>query len=174
MTFRNSPQLLTALTLAGAVLLAPTAARAQNAGPFVIYDGPLLMNVFPNPCTNEMVTVDGRMVVSIYERTSGSIVHTTFRVVMKGQGSTTDPIHPKKYVLNDEELIEVNAAVVGTSETTQILNHGFIRQGETTDTVGAGIMLGAGDDFRQKTTFHATIVNGTPTAFVDNAEMKCM
>ena len=174
MALRNSPQrFLPAVAIAAAVLLTPMPAAAQ-IGPLVLYNGPLPTPIVDNPCVvGETVTVTGRMTTTAYARFEGSNVHSTFRVVIKAQGTTNDPLNPnpKKYIINQEELIELNSPMDATFETTHVLNAGYIKQAET---LGDNIALGGGDDFMQKIRSHLTVSHGVPTAVVDSFEMKCM
>src|SRR5207247_524110 len=119
------------LAIAGLVILlimlaAPTRAFAQ---PLVVYDGPFVMTI-PGPCVStDVITLTGRMVMTFYgpliRQPDGSGgMHTTFRTVVKAQGANNDPINPKKYVMNDEEVTDFNAPSGGTIDQTQVINQG--------------------------------------------------
>jgi hypothetical protein len=167
MTLGNSPhRFLAGLAIVAAVILTPTAARAQG-GPIVVIDLPFT-DVMENPCIpGEMVTVTGRTLATVYERIDGDNTHLTLRIIVKGQGNVL--VTAKKYLLNDEDILETNSPMLGSLEVTKVINSGFIRQGETF----GDVPLGSGDDFMSKTTFHLTIANGVPTAEVMRGQPKC-
>ena len=153
------------------MLAVPTRALAQ---PAVLYDGPFVFGPAPAPCVaTDVITLTGRMVITFYARTDGSSgTHFTFRIVTKAQGSSADPLNPKKYVMNDEEVTDTNIPSGGSYENTQLINQGIIRQGET---IGDNIPLGSGDDFMAKTTIHMTVsASGIPAAMVNDIRFACM
>jgi len=149
-------------------MASPKMANAQG-GPLVV-DTPMSM-VLQSPCiAGEFISLNGRVTIAIYTRTNGTTTHFTFRTITKMQGTTVDPLNPKKYVLNDEDVQEFNQ--VGATEATQEINQVLIRQGEAPGDINLG---GFGDDFKSKTKVHFTInALGTPTASVNDITFSCM
>lgn len=144
--------------------LAPGVANAQG-GPTIL-EFPVAA-AFPSPCiAGEVVSLSGRFVTAFYLR----LTHATTRTIIKMDGTNLDPLNPKKYVSNDEDLFEMN--MVGATETTREVNSVLVRQAEAPGTINLG---GFGDDFKMKTKFHFTTnANGTPTASVDSITFSCM
>src|SRR5437764_3586340 len=149
---------ITLLIFGGFVLLitmfaAPTRALAQATQ---LPSIPFAMAGNLNPCmATDTITLSGKIDIVFYSRADGSGgTHFTFRVITKAQGSTADPFNPKKYVLNDENVLDFNTPSSGSIDQTQVINHALIRQGETT---GDNISIGTGDDFMEKTTIHFTV-----------------
>jgi len=173
---RTVGRLITLLIFGGFVLLltafaAPTRALAQATQ---LPSIPFMMAGNLNQCeSSDMITLSGQIDIFVYTRSDGSGgTHFTFRVITKAQGSTADPLNPKKYVLNDENVLDFNAPSGGSYDQTLVINHAMIRQGETT---GDNISLGTGDDFMEKTTIHFTVnANGTTTATVTDLRSACM
>ena len=165
-------RIMLVLVALGAILLGMASPQTAYAEPVVLYDGPFA-DVVQNPCiSGEMVSLSGRQIMTMYARPDGSGgMHFTFRTTTKMQGTTADLLNPKKYVLNDENVTEANVPSSNTQELTQIINHGLIRQAETT---GDNIFLGSGDDFMLKSTLHITFSNFVPFVTIDNGHTGCM
>jgi hypothetical protein len=159
------------LVALGATLLgmaSPKIAFAQG-GPTVV-DTPMAM-VIPSPCiAGEFISLNGRVTMAMYTRMNGTTTHFTFRIITKMQGTTVDPLNPKKYVLNDEDVQELNQG--GATEATNEINQVLIRQSEAPGDINLG---GFGDDFKSKTKVHFTFnALGTPTASVNDITFSCM
>ena|SRR2546425_414463 len=153
------------------VVATPTRAFAQS---MVLYDGPLLVPPADNPCVpGDTITWSGRTVITFSFRSDGSGgTHSRFRVINKAQGTTTNLLNPKKYVLNNENLTDDNIPSGGSQDSTLVINYGVIRQEDTCD-IALGCMWG--DDFLEKVTFHFTVnAQGTPTATVTDFRLSCM
>src|SRR2546427_2312652 len=153
------------------ILAMPMRASAQ---PAVLYDGPLLFPPADNPCVpGDVITWSGRTVMTSYLRSDGSGgTHSSFRIINKAQGATTNLLNPKKYVFNNENLTDDNIPSGGSQDSTLVINYGVIRQEDKCDIV-LGCMLG--DDFLVKVTFHFTVnAQGIPTANVTNSRVLCM
>ena len=150
--------------------LAPLSASAQS-GP-IVTEIPVPASVVESPCiAGELINMSGKIVIAEYTRTSGTTTHFTFRTITKMQGATVDPLNPKKYVLNDEDVQEFNQG--GATEATHEINTLMVRQSESG--VGTIDIGGFGDDFKGKTKMHFTFnALGAPTASVDSIEFTCM
>lgn len=155
-----------AATLFG--MASPKMSYAQG-GPIVV-ETPVTM-VIVSPCiAGESINLSGRITIALYSRTNGTTTHFTFRTITKMQGTTLDPLNPKKYVLNDEDVQEFNQG--GATEATQEINQVMVRQGEAPGDINLG---GFGDDFKSKTKVHFTVnALGTPTASVNDISFSCM
>jgi len=149
-------------------IASPKIAYAQ--GPIII-ETPMPASVMQSPCiAGEFIKLSGKITTAIYTRTNGTTMHFTFRTITKLQGENVDLLNPKKYVLNDEDVTELNQA--GATEGTQEINQVLIRQSEAPGDIDLG---GFGDDFKAKTKVHFTInALGTPTASFDSITFSCM
>ena len=150
--------------------VAPFTSYAQS-GPTVT-EIPVPASVVESPCiAGELINMSGKIVIAEYTRTNGTTTHFTFRIITKMEGTTVNPLNPKKYVLNDEDLQEFNQG--GATETTHEINTVMVRQSESG--VGNVDIGGFGDDFKGKTKMHFTFnALGTPTAQVDSISFTCM
>jgi hypothetical protein len=161
---------ITFVAVAATVLgmASPKMAYAQG-GPTVV-DTPMAM-VILSPCiAGESISLNGRVTIAMYTKMNGTTTHFTFRIITKMQGTTVDPLNPKKYVLNDEEVQEFNEG--GATEATNEINQVLIRQSEAPGNINLG---GFGDDFKAKTKVHFTFnALGTPTASVNDITFSCM
>jgi len=153
-------------------VFAPAVAHAQ---PTVIFDGPFNETQM-NPCiAGELVDVVGRRVITSYARSDGAGgLHLTLRFITKGQGTgVTSPLAPRKnYVLNEENVFEMNMPANSTTEQTSVLNHALIRKAETDG--DADVLLGTGDDFMLKETAHTTTHGGVPVVTFTREQARCM
>jgi hypothetical protein len=149
---------------------APGFAYAQG-GPTIV-EIPVPATVMASPCIpGEMVSFSGKIVIAEYARTNGTTTHFTLRAIQKLQGTAVNPINPKKYVLNDENLTEFNQG--GATEQTTEFNSVMVRQGESGD--GAVAIGGFGDDFKGKTKMHFTFnATGVPTVDFLDITFTCM
>jgi hypothetical protein len=111
-----------------------------------------------NPCTGELVAIDGTLdtIIQITPDASGGF-HNKIHTASKGKGVAI--LSRTAYVYSEELDSELTSA--GATTQTQTLNHFLTSVGST-------------DNFFFKMTFHVT-VNGTgvPTAFVDNFDTGC-
>jgi hypothetical protein len=146
--------------------LSPAIAIAQG-GPVVLTFP--VSGTIANPCiAGEVIAVEGQTTFSFYTRINGTMIHISTRIITKLRGTTLDLM--KKYVVNDEDLSEVN--FVGATSMNREINSVMVRQGETVGDVEIG---GFGDDFKLKSKFHLTLnANGVPTVSVDETTAECM